>query len=65
MQSEERAAAGLLPAGLAEGTILKRPLAIDEPIGWRDVEFPEENVALQLWREQQQFFAPVSQIARA
>ena len=51
-------AEGLLPEGLAEGCRLLRPIAKDQPIHWSDVEAPSEQLAHQLYAEQQQHFKP-------
>ena len=51
-------AEGLLPEGLAEGCRLKRAIAKDQPIHWADVEAPSEQLAHQLYAEQQQHFKP-------
>jgi predicted homoserine dehydrogenase-like protein len=44
---------GNLPIGLAAATVLKREKKRDEPIGWDDVEFPEDDPRLILWNEQE------------
>ena len=49
--------AGSLPIGLCEGAVLKRDIAIDEPIRLEDVEFEEETLPLRLRREQDALFA--------
>lgn len=46
---------GNLPIGLSEGTVLKKPKKKDEPIGWDDVEFKENDPTLDLWREQAKY----------
>ena len=46
-------AEGLLPEGLAEGCRLKRAIAKDQPIHWADVEAPSDQLAHQLYAEQQ------------
>lgn len=46
---------GNLPIGLSEGTILKRPKKKDEQIEWDDVEFPENDPRLVLWKEQEKY----------
>jgi predicted homoserine dehydrogenase-like protein len=46
---------GNLPIGLSEGTVLKREKKKDEPIGWDDVEFPENDPRLVLWEEQARY----------
>lgn len=51
-------AEGLLPEGLAEGCRLKRAIAKDQPIHWSDVEAPSQELAHQLYAEQQQHFKP-------
>lgn len=45
-------AEGLLPIGLAEGSVLSRDVAMDEPICLADVELDEARVAVRLYREQ-------------
>ena len=42
-----------LPIGLSEGLILNKEKKKDEPIGFDDVEFPENDLRLALWKEQQ------------
>jgi predicted homoserine dehydrogenase-like protein len=46
---------GNLPIGLSESTVLKREKKKDEPIGWDDVEFPENDPRLVLWKEQAKY----------
>jgi predicted homoserine dehydrogenase-like protein len=46
---------GNLPIGLSECTVLKREKKKDEPIGWDDVEFPESDPRLVLWKEQAKY----------
>ena len=46
----------LLPVGLAEGCLLKRDLARDAVITFDDVELPEDNLVLRLYREQTEMF---------
>lgn len=41
-----------LPIGLAEGTVLQRDKKKDENICWDDVCFPDNDVRLNLWKEQ-------------
>jgi len=43
---------GNLPIGLAEGTVLNKGKKKDEPIEWEDVEFPKDDLRLELWEEQ-------------
>lgn len=43
---------GNLPIGLVEDTILKRSKKKDETIGWNDVQFKDNGLALNLWKEQ-------------
>ena len=45
---------GSLPIGLAEGTVLNKRKKKDEPIEWDDVEFPKDDLRLELWEEQSQ-----------
>ena len=49
-------AAGVLPVGLCEGAVLRRDIAIDQPIGLDDVEFEVETLPLRLRREQDALF---------
>jgi len=44
-----------LPIGLSKDTVLKRKKKKDEPIGWDDVEFPENDPRLVLWKEQEKY----------
>lgn len=46
----------LLPIALAEGAILKRDIARDEPILFDDVEFENEHIVHRLYREQTEMF---------
>jgi predicted homoserine dehydrogenase-like protein len=46
-------AEGLVPEGLVEGCRLKRAIARGQPIHWCDVEAPSEQLAHQLYAEQQ------------
>jgi predicted homoserine dehydrogenase-like protein len=48
----------LLPIGLAEGAIVKRDLPRDYVLTFDDVEFPEDNLVLKLYREQTEMFFP-------
>jgi len=41
-----------LPIALSDGVVLKVDKKRDEPIAWDDVEFPENDPRLILWREQ-------------
>jgi predicted homoserine dehydrogenase-like protein len=41
-----------LPIGMAESTVLLREKKKDEAIGWDEVEFPESDPRLDLWRDQ-------------
>ena len=52
-------AEGLLPEGLAEGCRLKRAIAKDQPIHWADVEAPSDQLAHQLYAEQQRRWGSV------
>lgn len=49
----------LLPVGLAEGCRLKRDVSKDDVLTFDDVEFPEENLVLKLYREQTNLFFPL------
>ena len=53
-----RDAEGLLPVGLAEGAVLTRDVAIDQPIELDAVEFVDDTLPLRLRREQDALFAP-------
>ncbi|QQS39494.1 NAD(P)-binding domain-containing protein [Candidatus Woesebacteria bacterium] len=46
----------LLPMGLAENAVLNKDISKDEVVTFADVAFPNENLALKLWREQQNIF---------
>ncbi|MHA1711252.1 MAG: Gfo/Idh/MocA family oxidoreductase [Candidatus Freyarchaeota archaeon] len=46
---------GNLPIGLSEGATLIRRKKKDEPIGWDDVEFPEDDPRIALWEEQKRY----------
>jgi predicted homoserine dehydrogenase-like protein len=48
----------LLPIGLAEGAILSRDVPIDHAFSFDDVELPEENLAVRLFKEQTKMFFP-------
>jgi predicted homoserine dehydrogenase-like protein len=48
----------LLPMGLAEGSVLRRDLLQDEPIGVDDVEYPAGTLVHSLRAEQDAMFAP-------
>ena len=50
---------GLVPEGLVEGCRLLRPIAKDQPIRWSDVEAPSQELAHQLYAEQQQRWGSV------
>ena len=50
---------GLVPEGLVEGCRLKRPIAKDQPVHWADVEAPSDQLAHQLYAEQQQRWGSV------
>jgi predicted homoserine dehydrogenase-like protein len=41
-----------LPIGLSDGCVLQTKKKRDEPIGWDDVQFPNDDVRLSLWKEQ-------------
>ena len=48
----------LLPVGLAEGCIIKRDLPRDHVLTFDDVDLPEDNLVLRLYREQNEMFFP-------
>jgi len=41
-----------LPIGLSENVVLKKRKKKDEPIGWDEVEFCEDDPRIELWEEQ-------------
>lgn len=41
------------PIGLSEGTKLVKNKKRDEPIGWDDVEFPNNDLRMDLWKNQE------------
>ncbi len=45
----------LLPIGLAKNARLIRPVALDTPINWADVEVQQPSTVLTLWRLQEQW----------
>lgn len=47
----------LLPMGLSEGCVLKRPVARDQPIRYADVELPRDRLCDSLREEQDRRFA--------
>ena len=51
-------AENLLPIGLAEGCIIKRDLPRDHVLTFDDVELPEDNLVLRLYKEQTEMFFP-------
>jgi predicted homoserine dehydrogenase-like protein len=57
-----RDADALLPIGLAEGAVLTRNVAIDQPIELDAVEFEADTLPLQLRREQDALFASKAQV---
>ena len=59
------AAEGLLPAGLAEGARLIRPVAKDEPIKFNDVHLPEGRLIDRLYQEQSDLFGLSSHGAKS
>jgi predicted homoserine dehydrogenase-like protein len=48
---------GLLPMGLAEGATVVRPIAVDTPLTYDDVEIAEGTAVARLRRQQDQQFA--------
>lgn len=54
----------LLPIGLAEGMVLKRDIAKDEVISFDDIEYPEDNFAFKLYKEQVNHFFPGSMLKK-
>ncbi len=54
--ADVRMAENLLPLGFAEGCIVKRDIAIDTTLSFDDVIMPEGRFAVQLYREQEEYF---------
>ncbi len=50
----------LLPMGLAEGCRLLRDVKKDDYIRFSDVELPADSLTIDLWREQQAYFADLA-----
>jgi predicted homoserine dehydrogenase-like protein len=51
---------GFLPLGLAHSVKLRRDVAIGEPLRWLDVDIDETTAAVQVRREMERTFAPLS-----
>ncbi len=49
--------AGYLPLGLAHGVRLKTAIAVGAPIGWNDVEYAPDDIAVRIRREMEAAFA--------
>jgi len=58
-------AADALPIGLSEGCVLRRDVAKDEVISFRDVEAPRGRLAETLWREQNERWPLTKPLARS
>jgi predicted homoserine dehydrogenase-like protein len=54
---------GGLPLGLAHDVKLKVPIAMGQPVRWRDVEIDETAHAVRVRREMETVFAPAAQAA--
>ena len=52
--------AGFLPLGLAHDVKLRRAVATGEPLRWSDVDIDETRAAVQVRREMERAFAPLS-----
>lgn len=46
----------LLPMGIAEGCVLKRDISKDDVITYKDVELPNDSLAVKLRKEQDEYF---------
>jgi predicted homoserine dehydrogenase-like protein len=57
MPAADSLAAGGLPIGLAHGVTLKNPVAVNQPVGWADVEIDETVQAVAIRREMEAMFA--------
>jgi predicted homoserine dehydrogenase-like protein len=57
MRADEAASEGLLPIGLAQFARLRRSIRRDQPLPVDAVEFEVDNLALELRREQDRFYA--------
>ena len=57
MPAADSLAAGGLPIGLAHGVRLKNPVAVNQPVGWADVEIDETVQAVAIRREMEAMFA--------
>ena len=57
MPAADSLAAGGLPIGLAHGVTLKNPVALNQPVGWADVEIDETVQAVAIRREMEAMFA--------
>ena len=53
----------LLPVGLAEGCTLLRDIPRDYVLTFDDVQLPEDNLVLRLYREQTEKFFPSIRMA--
>jgi len=54
--SDVARAQNLLPMGLSVNCVLKRDVAKDEPVGFDDVQIPEQLEAFSFWQKQYKFF---------
>jgi len=63
MPAADSQALGGLPLGLAHDVKLKTPIAMGQPVRWRDVEIDETAHAVRTRREMETVFAPAAQAA--
>ena len=63
MPAADSLAAGGLPIGLAHGVRLKNPVAVNQPVGWADVEIDETVQAVAIRREMEAMFADPARAA--
>ncbi len=63
MPAADSLALGGLPLGLAHDVKLKTPIAMGQPVRWRDVEIDETAHAVRIRREMEAVFAPAAQAA--
>jgi predicted homoserine dehydrogenase-like protein len=65
LRADEAVRDGLLPIGLSQYARARRHIRKDEPIGYDAVEIQTDNLALELRRQQDAFFAPSNALRRA
>ena len=63
MPAADSLALGGLPLGLAHDVKLKVPIALGQPVRWRDVEIDETAHAVRIRREMETMFAPAAEAA--